>query len=50
MTNGVYPPCFHYLRKFGIYVLKFFKNGRYRYVVIDSRLPVLKGTGEVIYS
>jgi len=26
MTCGVYPPMFHYLRKHGMYVFRFFKN------------------------
>ena len=26
MTSGVYPPMFHYLRKYGIYVFRFFKE------------------------
>ena len=29
--------------------MKFFKDGKYRYVVIDSRLAVKKGTDEIIY-
>ena len=44
MTTGVYPPLFHYFRKFGIYVMRFFKDGRYRFVLIDSRLAVIKDT------
>ena len=50
MTSGVYPPLFHYLRKFGIYVMRLFKDGNYRYVVIDGRLPVKRDTDEVVYS
>ena len=50
MTSGVYPPLFHYLRKYAIYVMRFFKDGLYRYVVIDSRLPVKNETDEIIYS
>ena len=49
MITGVYPPLFHYFAKYGIYVMRFFKNGKYRYVVIDSKLPVIKGTDEIIY-
>jgi hypothetical protein len=39
MTKGLYPPMFHYLRKYGIYVIRFFKNYAWRYVIIDDRLP-----------
>ena len=40
LSKGVYPPIFHKFRKFGIYVLRFFKNYKWRYVIIDERLPV----------
>ncbi len=47
MTSGVYPPMFHYLRKYGMYVFRFFKNYKWRYVIIDDRLPCYKrGYGE----
>ena len=39
MTTGVYPPLFHYLRKYGMYVFRFYKNYGWRYVIIDDRLP-----------
>ena len=39
MTTGVYPPMFHYLRKYGMYVFRFYKNYGWRYVIIDDRLP-----------
>jgi hypothetical protein len=39
MRFGVYPPMFHYLRKYGMYVMRFFKNYKWRYVIIDDRLP-----------
>ena len=50
MINGVYPPMFHNLAKYGIYVMKFFKDGKYRFVVIDDRIVVRKDTDEIIYS
>ncbi len=33
---GVYPPLFHKFRHWGIYVLRFFKDFKWRYVVIDD--------------
>lgn len=38
--TGVYPPCFQFLRKYGIYVMRFFKNFGWKYVVIDDRLCI----------
>lgn len=32
MQKGVYPPIYHYLRKYGIFVFRFFKNFQWRYV------------------
>ena len=37
---GVYPPIFHRFRLRGLYVLRFFKNFRWVYVIVDDRLPV----------
>ena len=42
MTSGVYPPMFHYLRKYGMYVFRFFKDQGWRYVIVDDRLPCYK--------
>jgi hypothetical protein len=39
LTLGVYPPIFHMYRKKGLYVFRFFKDFRWRYVIIDMRLP-----------
>lgn len=47
MSRGTYPPLFHFLSKYGIYVMKFFKNYRWRYVIIDDRLPCLE-SGEIV--
>ena len=52
MTSGVYPPMFHYLRKYGMYVFRFFKNYRWRYVIVDDRLPCYKknyGEPEIVF-
>jgi hypothetical protein len=40
MLTGVYPPCFKFLRKYGIYVMRFFKEFGWKYVVIDDKLCV----------
>lgn len=42
MIEGVYPPMFHYLRKYGMYVMRFFKDYEWRYVIIDDRIPCYK--------
>lgn len=39
MGEAVYPPMFHYLRSYGMYVIRFFKNYKWRWVIIDDRLP-----------
>ena len=38
---GVFPPIFHKFRVKGIYVLRFYKDYKWRYVVIDKKLPVV---------
>jgi hypothetical protein len=40
LSSGVYPPIFHKYRQIGLYVLRFFKNFSWVYVVIDERIPV----------
>ncbi|CAG9329641.1 unnamed protein product [Blepharisma stoltei] len=47
ISNGVYPPIFHNFSKKGLYVIKFFKDCRWRWVIIDDRLPVFSEIGEV---
>lgn len=42
LSMGVYPPIFHRFRLQGIYVLRFFKNFEWVYVIIDDRIPVRK--------
>jgi calpain len=41
----VYPPIFHLYRKKALYVMKFFKDFKWRYVIIDERLPCYRGNG-----
>ena len=40
---------FHKFRRHKIYVLKFFKDQSWRYVIIDNRIPVHKGSKRPIY-
>ena len=43
LSMGVYPPIFHKFRKQGIFCLRFFKDSKWRYVLVDDRLPIYKG-------
>ena len=38
MSKGLYCPVFHFLRKYGMFVIRFFKNYSWRYVVIDDKI------------
>lgn len=40
LSSGVYPPIFHKYRQIGLYVIRFFKNFSWVYVVVDERIPV----------
>ena len=42
LSTGVYPPIFHTFRTKGIFCFKFYKNFKWRYVIIDDRLPCFK--------
>ena len=42
MSEGIYPPIFHMFSVKGIYCFRFFKNLKWRYVLIDDRLPCEK--------
>lgn len=44
LDNGVYPPIFHRFRSVGLYVIRFFKNFNWTYVIIDQRIPIDKKT------
>lgn len=48
MARGVYPPMFHFLEEYGMYVCRFLKDGQWRYVIVDDRIPV-KNKGEIIF-
>jgi len=39
MMMGLYPPIFHHYRRYSMYVIRFFKNFAWRYVIIDDKLP-----------
>jgi hypothetical protein len=45
ISKGVYPPIFHPFAAKGLYVLRFFKNGAWRYVIVDERLPCFAQEG-----
>lgn len=49
ISDGVYPPIFHTFAKKGLYVLRFFKDCNWRWVVIDDRLPVFAESGDPKY-
>jgi hypothetical protein len=49
LSKGVYPPIFHKYRSNGLYVLRFFKNFEWIYVIIDDRLPVMKETKKLVF-
>ena len=42
LSTGIYPPIFHSFRKKGIFCFRFFKNFKWRYVLVDNRLPCNK--------
>ena len=46
MMQGVYPPMFHSFRKYGLYVLRFYKNFMWRYIIMDDKLPCYTSSGQ----
>jgi hypothetical protein len=48
LSQGVFPPIFHMYRKHGLYVLRFFKDFKWRYVLLDNRLPVFEN-GSLVF-
>ena len=40
--KGVYPPIFHPFGQKGLFVVRLFKDFAWRYVIIDSRVPMCK--------
>lgn len=49
LSMGVYPPIFHRYRMRGIYVLRFFKNFEWIYVIIDDRIPINTETKQPVF-
>ena len=49
LSMGVYPPIFHRYRLCGIYVMRFFKNFEWVYVIIDDRLPISKAKKTTVF-
>lgn len=49
LSMGVYPPIFHKYRNMNLYVLRFFKDSFWRYVIIDDRLPAYKGNKQLVF-
>ena len=48
-SMGVYPALFHEFRNKGIYVFRFFKEFKWRYVIVDERFPVYEGNKELLF-
>lgn len=48
MSQGIFPPMFQVFSQYGIYVMKFFKKYKWRYVIIDDRLPCLEN-GTIVF-
>lgn len=48
VSTGVYPPIFHKFRKKKIFVLRFFKDFDWKYVLIDDKIPY--SNGEVLFA
>lgn len=49
LSKGVYPPIFHKFRTIGLYVLRFFKNFKWVYVLVDERIPVDSTTKKPVF-
>jgi hypothetical protein len=50
MCNGIYAPIFHKFRTRGLYILRYFKNMEWIYVMIDDRLPIDKNKNKTIFA
>ena len=48
MSTGLWPPMFHHFSKYGIYVIRFFKEFGWKYVIVDDRIPC-KDAGEIVF-
>ena len=43
-SKGVFAPMFHKFRLHKIYVLRFFKDQKWRFVIVDNKIPVHKSS------
>lgn len=49
LSSGVFAPIFHNFRNKGIFCLRFFKDSKWRYVLIDDRLPCYSGNKQLVF-
>jgi hypothetical protein len=49
MSDSVYPQIFHCYARYGIYVFRFLKGFRERYVIIDGRIPCFKDIRKPVF-
>ena len=49
LSSGVFAPIFHNFRNKGIFCLRFFKDSKWRYVLIDDRLPCHSGNKQLVF-
>ena len=49
LSKGVYPPIFHRYSKIGLYVIRFYKNFKWIYVIVDDRVIVDKHTMKPVF-
>lgn len=49
LCQGVYPFIFQKFSQIGLYILRFYKNYQWIYVLVDQRIPVDKTTKKPIY-
>lgn len=49
LCEGVYPPLFHIYATKGIYVFRFFKEFKWRYVIIDDMIPCFSATKKPVF-
>lgn len=49
LSMGVFPPLFHRFRFKGIWCMRFFKDFKWRYVIVDDRLPVYENRKQLVF-
>lgn len=50
LSEGVYAPIFRGYARYGIFVLRFFKNFKPVYVIVDTRLPCFIGSKSPVFA